>query len=76
MTTIGSNTLRIIDKMVDFMASTQAFMEYLDKAPQIEDVLEKVPEDKVTFFMERLAHYRQVYVPENQNREESPENEE
>ena len=61
MAIIGSNTNQIIDKMVDFMASTQAFMEYLDKAPEQEDAMESVPREKIPFYLERLEHYRGIY---------------
>ncbi|STW03886.1 Uncharacterised protein [Klebsiella grimontii] len=33
MAKIGDGVPRIIDKAVDFMASSQAFMEYLKKSP-------------------------------------------
>ncbi|MBJ3816024.1 hypothetical protein F9C28_14055 [Shimwellia pseudoproteus] len=61
MAIIGSNANRIIDKMVDFMASTQAFMEYLDKAPEQDEAMESVPPEKIAFYLERLEHYRDIY---------------
>ncbi len=61
MVKVGCNAERIVDKMVDFMASTQAFMEYLHRAPEIEKVLSEVPENRKPFFYNRLEHYRHVY---------------
>lgn len=36
MAKIGDGVPRLIDKAVDFMASSQAFMEYLKKSPRLQ----------------------------------------
>jgi hypothetical protein len=41
MAKIGDGVPRIIDKTVDFMASSQAFMEYLKKSPRLQHVPRK-----------------------------------
>lgn len=61
MAVMGGNTDKIIDKMVDFTASTQAFMEYLNKAPREEVTMKSVPPEKKSFYIERLNHYREIY---------------
>ena len=38
MAKIGDGVPRLIDKAVDFMASSQAFMEYLKKSPRLQHV--------------------------------------
>ncbi|SSK63912.1 Uncharacterised protein [Klebsiella pneumoniae] len=35
---LGENVPLLIDKAVDFMASSQAFMEYLKKSPRLSHV--------------------------------------
>ena len=63
MSKMGENVPQIIDKAVDFMASSQAFMEYLQKRPYSERVPADIPEDKAEMFLVRLAHYRNLYRP-------------
>ena len=60
---MGENIPRIIDKAVDFMASSQAFVEYLHKKPENNQVPNDIPEDKAEMFLERLAYYRNLYRP-------------
>ena len=60
---MGENIPRIIDKAVDFMASSQAFVEYLHKKPANNQVPNDIPEDKAEMFLERLAYYRNLYRP-------------
>ena len=60
MSKMGENVPQIIDKAVDFMASSQAFMEYLQKRPYSDRVPADIPEDKAEMFRVRLAHYRAV----------------
>jgi hypothetical protein len=60
---LGENVPLIIDKAVDFMASSQAFMEYLKKAPRLNHVPEDIPKEKTELFLERLEHYRKLYKP-------------
>lgn len=48
-------------KGIDFAASTYAFLERFDKdvsSIKIEDI---VSNDELTFFNERLQHYREIY---------------
>ncbi|WP_333498061.1 hypothetical protein [Kluyvera sp. CHPC 1.2972] len=60
---MGENIPQIIDKAVDFMASSQAFVEYLHKKPHNDRVPDDIPEDKAEMFLERLAYYRNLYRP-------------
>lgn len=64
MAKIGENVPQLIDKAVDFMASSQAFMEYLKKSPRINRVPEQIPQEKAAQFLERLEYYRGLYKPE------------
>ena len=63
MAKMGENVPKIIDKAVDFMASSQAFMEYLNKSPPMDSIPEHIPEDKAPLFRERLEYYRDLYKP-------------
>ena len=58
MAKIGDGVPRIIDKTVDFMASSQAFMEYLKKCPRLQRIPRDIPEDKKALFLSRLEYYR------------------
>ncbi len=49
MAKIGDGVPRLIDKAVDFMASSQAFMEYLKKSPRLQHVPRDIPQDKEAF---------------------------
>ena len=50
MAKIGDGVPRLIDKAVDFMASSQAFMEYLKKSPRLQHVPRDIPQDKEALF--------------------------
>ncbi|HAT1570349.1 TPA: hypothetical protein ACGEYS_001717 [Kluyvera cryocrescens] len=63
MSKMGENVPQIIDKAVDFMASSQAFMEYLKKRPHSDQVPLEIPEDKAAMFLARLEYYRNLYRP-------------
>lgn len=63
MSKMGENVPQIIDKAVDFMASSQAFMEYLKKRPRSDRVPSEIPEDKTEMFLSRLEYYRNLYRP-------------
>lgn len=65
MAKLGDNeSLSIyLDKAVDFMASTQAYMEYLKKWIPVNQVPESIPEEKVAYYLERLGYYRDLYKP-------------
>ncbi|MGU3414948.1 hypothetical protein ACLBW2_19865 [Enterobacteriaceae bacterium C23F] len=63
MAKMGENVPRIVDKAVDFMASSQAFMEYLKKSPRINRIPEQIPEEKAALFRDRLDYYRNLYKP-------------
>lgn len=63
MRKIGENVPQLIDKAVDFMASSQAFMEYLNKRSRSDRVPTDIPEEKAEMFLERLTYYRQLYRP-------------
>jgi hypothetical protein len=58
----------MIDKAVDFMASSQAFMEYLHKRPHSNRVPSDIPEDKAEMFLARLEYYRDLYRPVESHR--------
>mgnify|MGYP002794418286 FL=1 len=63
MAKIGDGVPRIIDKAVDFMASSQAFMEYLKKSPRLQHIPPDIPADKEALCLRRLEYYRQLYRP-------------
>ena len=63
MSNMGENVPHIIDKAFDFMASSQAFMEYLKKRPHSDQVPLEIPEDKAAMFLARLEYYRNLYRP-------------
>lgn len=63
MSKMGENVPQIIDKAVDFMASSQAFMEYLRKRPCSNQVPAEIPEEKAEMFLARLDYYRNLYRP-------------
>ena len=65
MAKIGDGVPRLIDKAVDFMASSQAFMEYLKKSPRLQHVPRDIPQDKEALFLQRLEYYRQLYRRRN-----------
>ena len=45
MAKIGENVSVLIDKTVDFMASSQAFREYLNKTPPRDVVPSEIPQE-------------------------------
>ncbi|HHK8906378.1 TPA: hypothetical protein ACQZB7_004477 [Escherichia coli] len=51
------------DQAIDFMASTQAFREYLKKLPPRNTIPSDIPEEKVPLYLQRLEYYRQLYRP-------------
>ena len=63
MAKIGDGVPRIIDKAVDFMASSQAFMEYLKKSPRLKQIPPDIPTEKEELYLRRLEYYRQLYRP-------------
>ena len=63
MAKIGDGVPHIIDKTVDFMASSQAFMEYLKKCPRLQHVPRDIPQNKEALFLSRLEYYRQLHRP-------------
>lgn len=63
MNKMGENVPQLIDKAVDFMASSQAFMEYLQKRPQTDRVPSDIPEERAGMYLSRLKHYRKIYRP-------------
>ena len=54
---------QIIDKAVDFMASSQAFREYLKKLPPRNAIPSGIPDESVPLYLQRLEYYRQLYRP-------------
>lgn len=68
MAKIGDNVPVLIDKAVDFMASSQAFREYLKKAPQGNNVPNDVPPENAQMYLQRLDYYRRLYQPRQEEK--------
>lgn len=64
MADLTKNAQDVVEKTVDFMASTLAFREYLGKPDALNEVLETLPAEYHQFFKTRLAHYRTIYRPD------------
>lgn len=60
---LGENVPLLIDKAVDFMASSQAFREYLKKRPPRNAIPSGIPDESVPLYLQRLEYYRQLYRP-------------
>ena len=60
---LGENVPLLIDKAVDFMASGQAFREYLNKLPPRNAIPSGIPEESVPLYLQRLEYYRRLYRP-------------
>lgn len=63
MAKLGDNVPLIIDKSVDFMASSQAFREYLYKTPPRNIIPESIPSENTQMYLQRLDYYRHLYRP-------------
>lgn len=63
MPKMGEHVPFLIDRAVDFMASSQAFMEYLQKCPRSEYVPTEIPQEKARMYRQRLEFYRELYQP-------------
>ena len=63
MAKMGDGVPRMIGKTVDFMASSEAVMEYLKKSPRLQHVPREIPQNKEALFLSRLEYYRQLYRP-------------
>ena len=59
---LGENVPLLIDKAVDFMASSQAFREYLKKLPPRNAIPSGIPDESVPLYLQRLEYYRQLIV--------------
>ena len=68
MAKIGENVSILIDKTIDFMASSQAFREYLNKTPPRNTVPSEVPQENVPLYLQRLEYYRQLYRPQQKEK--------
>jgi hypothetical protein len=62
MAKIGDGIPHLIDRAIDFMASTQAFREYLKNSPR-NTIPSDIPEENVPLYLQRLEYYRQLYRP-------------
>lgn len=51
---LGENVPLLIDKAVDFMASSQAFREYLKKLPPRNAIPSGIPDESVPLYLQRL----------------------
>ena len=60
---LGQNVPLLIDKAVDFMASSQAFREYLKKLPPRNAIPSGIPDESVPLYLQRLEYYRRLYRP-------------
>lgn len=69
MVKIGDNVPLLIDKAVDFMASSQAFWEYLNKTPPRDMVPDEVPKANAQMYLQRLEYYRQLYQPQPEEKQ-------
>jgi hypothetical protein len=61
MAKIGDGIPHLIDRAIDFMASTQAFRVF-EKTPR-NTIPSDIPEEKVPLYLQRLEYYRQLYRP-------------
>lgn len=52
---LGENVPLLIDKAVDFMASSQAFREYLKKLPPRNTIPSGIPDESVPLYLQRLS---------------------
>ncbi|CAI6198290.1 hypothetical protein DJICPGNB_18075 [Escherichia coli] len=58
---LGENVPLLIDKAVDFMASSQAFREYLKKLPPRNAIPSGIPDESVPLYLQRLEERRRIY---------------
>lgn len=63
MAKMGENVPHLIDKAIDFIASSQAFREYLNKTPARDTVPNDIPLEHAKMYLARLEYYRQLYQP-------------
>ncbi|POT55610.1 hypothetical protein C3432_21455 [Citrobacter amalonaticus] len=68
MAKIGENVPLLIDKAVDFMASSQAFREYLNRTPPRNIVPREIPKENAQMYLQRLEYYRQLYQPRQEEK--------
>lgn len=68
MAKIGENVPLLIDKAVDFMASSRAFREYLNKTPPRDYVPSEVPSESAPIYLQRLEYYRRLYRPKEEKK--------
>ncbi|MFP1453882.1 hypothetical protein ACLB1N_36705 [Escherichia coli] len=62
MAKLGENTPHIIDATVDFMASSQAFREYLKKLPPDNTIPPALTDEHVPLHT-KAGYYRLLYRP-------------
>lgn len=68
MAKMGDNVPLLIDKAVDFMASSQAFREYLNQTSPRNAIPSEVPQESAQLYLQRLAYYRQLYRPQQEEK--------
>ena len=68
---LGENVPLLIDKAVDFMASSQAFREYLKKLPPRNAIPSGIPDESVPLYLQRLEYYRRLYRPKQVEEKEA-----
>ncbi|MGN2424934.1 hypothetical protein GR294_21435 [Raoultella sp. Lac2] len=64
MAKLGETVPHVIEITVDFLASTQAFKEYMGLLISSDIIPDDVPSDKFDFYLERLRYYRSIYHPQ------------
>ena len=57
------NVPLLLDKALDFMASSQAFREYLKKLPPDNTIPPALTDEHVPLYIRRLEYYRLLYRP-------------
>ncbi|MBW6098208.1 hypothetical protein HT118_11645 [Escherichia coli] len=61
---LGENVPLLIDKAVDFMASSQAFRGVSEKKlPPRNAIPSGIPDESVPLYLQRLEYYRRLYRP-------------
>ena len=60
---LGENVPLLIDKAVDFMASSQAFPGVSEKTSSPNAIPSGIPDESVPLYLQRLEYYRRLYRP-------------
>lgn len=63
MAKIGDGIPHLIERAIDFMASTQGVPRVFEKTPPRNTIPSDIPEENVPLYLQRLEYYRQLYRP-------------